>query len=184
MLKKSTIVALAVTFASAPYAMAANYPTQVYDATYEMVSPLGKSPMRQVSDGKGHYLVQSSAGGRECKTMIDYLNKETVTLLVKEKMAIKGKLADGYVNVEDKVKQSGGKSLGAKNVNGHPCHGFEYVSQGTKEQVWLGDDCKIPVQSTTDSKGGKIVMDLKSVSLTPPSADTFKVPAGYKMMDQ
>ena len=51
----------------------------------------------------------------------------------------------GYVADEASVKQLGGKSLGSKTINGHPCHGFEYTTGGVKTQTWIGDDCRIVV---------------------------------------
>ena len=173
--------------AAAPNAVAANsnYPTQKFDAKYEVTSPQGKSNLRMASDGSGHFLTESSANGFKSTSLLNYLEGTSTTLIEQGKMAMKTKLppSGGMVADEGSVKSAGGKSIGVKVVNGHPCHGYEYSASGVKTQVWIGDDCHITVQSTTDSSAGKQVMNLKSVAGAPP-ADVFKVPAGYKMMSQ
>jgi hypothetical protein len=169
----------------APAAVAANYPTQKYDAQYELTTPQGKTTMRMASDGAGHFMTQSTTNGFKSTSLLDYLAGTSTTLIEQGKMAMKTKLPanGGMAADEGSVKSAGGKSIGAKVVNGHPCHGYEYSAAGAKTQTWIGDDCHITVQSTTDSTAGKTVMNLKSIAGAPP-ADTFKVPAGYKVMAQ
>ena len=182
---KQSVITLATVLSLAPYAMAANYPVQVYDATYVVSNAAGKTDMRMASDGKGHFLTQTTTGGQQYGTIVDYLNNTTISLIPQGKMAMKSKLSPngGYVADEASVKQIGGKSLGSKTINGHPCHGFEYTTGDAKTQTWIGDDCKILVQSITNSSGGKSVTDLKTIAGRP-SDDLFKVPAGYRMMGQ
>ncbi|HEY9791771.1 MAG TPA: DUF2092 domain-containing protein [Candidatus Obscuribacterales bacterium] len=169
----------------APNAVAGNYPTQKFDAKYEISSPQGKTDMRMASDGAGHFMTESVAHGFKSTSLLNYLEGTSTTLIEQGKMAMKTKLppSGGMVADESSVKSAGGKQIGAKVVNGHPCHGYEYSASGVKTQVWIGDDCHITVQSTTDSAAGKQVMNLKSLAGAPP-ADVFKVPTGYKMMAQ
>jgi hypothetical protein len=183
---KESVITLAAAICIAPYAMAANYPVEAFDATYVITRDgAGKTDMRMASDGKGHFLTQTTAAGQQYGTIVDYPNHTSISLIPQGKMAMKSKLPanGGYVADEASVKQIGGKSLGAKTINGHPCHGFEYTTGGAKTQTWIGDDCKIVVQSITNSSAGKSVMDLKAIAGRP-SEDLFKVPAGYNMMGQ
>lgn len=184
MKKQSLFLAAAATLI-APYAMAADYPTQKFDANYDVNGPQGKSELRMVSDGQGHFFTQSAFGGFKSRTIIDYLAKTSTTLIDQNKMAMKTKLppGGGYIADEASAKSQGGKSIGAKAIDGHPCHGFEITTPSGKSQTWIGDDVKIMVQSISSTPAGKITMDLKSVSGSP-SADVFKIPAGYKMMSQ
>jgi hypothetical protein len=165
--------------------MAANYPTEVFDANYELTNGGVKTQMRMASDGKGHFFTETTTAGQRYGTIVDYLNSTSTSLIPQGKMAMKTKLppSGGYVADENSVKQMNGKSLGSKTINGHPCHGYEYKQAGTDTQTWVGDDCKIVVESTTNSAAGKSVMDLKSIAKNVP-ADLFKVPAGYKLMEQ
>jgi hypothetical protein len=169
----------------APAAMAGNYPSQSFDAQYDVTNAQGKTAMRMACDGKGHFLTQTEAAGQKYVTLVDYLKNTSTTLIPQGKMAMQSKLPanGGYIADDSSIKAAGGKLIGTKVVNGHPCHGYEYSKSGVKSQVWIGDDCHISVQSTTEGSGIKTVMNLKSVSGAP-SADSFNIPAGYKMMNQ
>lgn len=184
---KQTLVALSALICLAPCATAATkYPTEVFDAKYVLTTGAGgKTDMRMASDGKGHFLTQTTTGGQQYGTIVDYLNQTSVSLIPQGKIAMKTKLpaTGGYVADESSVKQMNGKSLGTKIINGHPCHGYEYVTGTAKTQTWIGDDCKIVVQSVTQSSAGKSTMELKTIA-GKPTADLFEVPAGYKLMGQ
>lgn len=182
---KRSVLAVVAVLCAAPCAMASNYPTEVFDATYDIATGGVKTGMRMASDGKGHFFTETTAAGQKYGTIIDYLNQTSTSLVPQGKMAMKSKLPPngGFVADENSVKQMNGKSLGSKTINGHPCHGYEYKASGADTQTWIGDDCKIVVQSTTNSSAGKSVMDLKSVAKNVP-ADIFKIPAGYKLIEQ
>ena len=81
-----------------------------------------------------------------------------------------------------KVKALGGKSLGTKVIDGHPCHGYQYGRDGATIEVWTADDLHIAVDTITNSSNGKEVSHLGKYVPTAPSADMFDVPAGYKTM--
>ncbi len=182
---KRTVLALSATICLAQGAMAGNYPTQAFDAKYSVTTAGTKSDMRMASDGKGHFLTESIMAGQKYGTIVDYLQKTSTSLIPQGKMAMRTKLPDngGYVADESTIKQMNGKPLGQKTVNGHPCHGYSYTTGGGKTEAWIGDDCKIVVQSTTQSSAGKTVMDLREIA-GKPSEDAFKIPAGYKLMSQ
>jgi hypothetical protein len=182
---KQSLVIVAVSMCIAPWAMAAKYPTETFDATYVVTTNGVKTDMRMASDGKGHFFTQTSANGQKYGTIVDYLNGTSTSLIPQGKMAMRTKLPPNgaYVAETDRVKEKNGKSLGSKTVNGHPCHGYEYTNSGAKTETWIGDDCKIVVQSVTHASGTDSTMDLKTIA-GKPSGDLFEVPAGYKIMGQ
>ncbi|MDZ4833086.1 MAG: hypothetical protein SGJ27_04725 [Candidatus Melainabacteria bacterium] len=175
--------ALVLLLSLAGPALAGDYPKQKYDATYTMTGPQGASEMRMASDGAGKFLTKTKMQGQAYTSIVDYLKMTSTTLIEQSKMAMQTKLPETskYVGDESSVKKAGGKSLGARVVAGHPCHGWQYTSGGVKSESWLGDDVKIMVQSTTKAPGGTTVMTLKSVGGAPP-ASAFEIPKGYKMM--
>ncbi len=184
-MKKKLVLALLAAAISAPSAMAADYPTQTYDARYDMTNAQGKSELRMASDGAGKFLTQTTVNGAKFTTLMDYKANTSTTLIEQSKMAMKGKLnTSSNVNSdEDSIKKAGGKLIGTKVISGHPCHGYSYSKDGAHTEVWVGDDVKIMVQTATTTPQGKVSMVLKSLAGAPP-ADAFKVPAGYKVMGQ
>jgi hypothetical protein len=176
-------LALTSVVAAAP-AFAADYPKQVFDATYAMKGPQGTSVMRMASDGAGRMLTATKTNGAAMTSIIDYTKMTSTTLIEQGKMAMVNKLpaAQKYMGDADSIKKNGGKDLGTKVVAGHPCHGWEYTNGGAKSETWIGDDIKAMVQSTTNTPQGKTVMTLTEFKKEAPPANLFKIPPGYKMM--
>jgi len=189
--KRGSTLALAAMLL-APYTMATaalafDYPKKAYDATYEMTTPQGKSEMRMASDGKGMTLTKTETAGQKTRMISDFKKGEVTTLLDTAKMAMKGKMTEANAQSyeDDWYKKKKAKSLGTKVVNGHPSHGWEYTQDGVTSQTWVGDDCKLMTQSTTDSKYGKTTMNLKKLGPAPAATEfSAAVPAGYKLMQQ
>lgn len=182
-----TVAALAAPYLMASPTMAFDYPKKAYDATYEMVNPQGKSEMRMASDGKGLTLTKTEMSGQKTRMIADFKKGETTTLLDTAKMAMKSKMTESTAQSyeDDWYKKKKAKSLGTKVVNGHPSHGWEYTQDGTTSQTWVGDDCKIMTQSTTESKYGKTTMNLKKLGPAPAATEfSAAIPAGYKVMSQ
>ncbi len=179
------IAAACIAMATAPSVMAADYPTNAFDAKYDLSSAAGKSELRMASNGAGKFLTATSAAGATYTTLVDYQKKTSTTLIEQGKMAMQSVLPDNgsYVSDENSVKKAGGKSIGTKVIKGHPCHGYAYTNPSGKSEVWIGDDVKVVVESTTTSPAGKTMMSLKSIAGAPP-ATAFQVPAGYKLMKQ
>lgn len=173
----------------APAAFALDYPKQAYDATYEMVSPQGKTEMRMASDGKGKTLTKTNSMGQQVRMVADFKAGTCTTLMDTAKMAITAKMTEANAQGYDEnwyKKKKGVKQLGAKVIAGHPCHGYEYSESGTTSQTWVGDDVKIMVQSVTDTpKVGKTTMTLKKIAGAPAATEfNASIPAGYKTMNQ
>jgi hypothetical protein len=177
-------IALTASVGAAYAAAELEGPKMVFDATYTTTGPTGSSTVRMISDGKGHMRTESSAGGQKFVSIMDYPAKEAITLIEATHMAMKSKLkaAGPDVHDADTAKKAGAKPLGAKVVNGHPSHGWETTTASGKSETWTGDDIHYLVKSETTTPQGKMTMELKSFSNAAPSADAFKVPAGYKEM--
>jgi hypothetical protein len=179
----STLIALGTMI---PAAVAGEYPTKTFDAKYDIKASSGNTQLRMISDGKGHFKTETSASGFKSVTIVDYLGKKQTTLIEQGKIAMQSKLPSGtgYVCDDSSAKTQGAKSIGNKQIAGHPCHGYEYKTPGGKSEVWIADDVGVLVQSSTDTAAGKISYSLISVSTKAPGADEFKVPAGYKLQVQ
>jgi hypothetical protein len=182
---------LAISLALAGTTLAAiagpsSYPTQVFDATYVTKnSQAGEGKVRMISDGKGHMRMETENFGQKTVSILDYLNNMATTVIESQKMIMKVPLKDSGPAITDEAsaKKANAKSLGAKVVDGHPCHGYETVQGSGKTDVWVGDDIHYLVRSETKTNEGiTISMDLKTYSTDAPSADAFKAPVGYKEM--
>jgi hypothetical protein len=162
------------------------YPKKAYDATYEIKASTGDSTMRMGSNGKGLMFVQSMGKSKTMDTtsITDYPNKVVITVIPASKMIMRTPMTTTQPVITDvqSAQKQGAKSLGAKTVDGHPCHGFESSTKGIISQVWIGDDIQHMVHSDTTGPNFKSSMSLKTWSDKAPSADAFKTPAGYKEM--
>jgi hypothetical protein len=165
------------------YANPGDYPTKAFDAVYQRVSLNGISTYRMCTDGKGHMRTENQVSGQDRKMVVimDYPKNEMLMLLDTQKLVMKMPLkADTNPPTDEGgAKALGGKSLGQKVIDSHPCHGFSYTQNGTTVQSWTGDDTGCLVESTTQSDGGKETMHLTKYSKVPP-ADAFAVPQGYR----
>jgi Predicted periplasmic protein (DUF2092) len=185
MKKVLSLLCLATAMGIGASAHAADYPTMTFDATYDLSgSSTGKGTMRMVSDGKGHMLTETVMKGQKTTTISDYLAKMTTTLMEQGHMAIKTPMTDMSKNTydQDYSKRKDQKPLGAKVMDGHPCHGYESKDGATTTDAWIGDDIKYLVHSESKYPQGSTIMALKSFSGAAPAANTFAIPAGYKEM--
>lgn len=178
-------VALGALFAAAPAMAASEYPKEKYDATYTMSGPAGASEMRMASDGAGRVMTETKTAAGKFVSIADYKNMTSTSIIEQSKMAMQSKLpaTSAYVSTDTMAKKPTTKPLGNKVIGGHPCKGYAYSDKAGSTEVWVGDDVKIMVQSTTSTPQGKTVMTLKSFKSAPP-ATAFNVPPGYKMMVQ
>jgi hypothetical protein len=160
------------------------YPKQTFDATYDMTTPSGKSTMRMASDGKGHMRTETKTAAGKVISVTDFPARTVTTAMEAQKMIMKNKIPQtSHNNVYDDswAKRTGAKSLGAKTVDGHPCHGFESTNNGVTMQTWIGDDTHYMVHSECKLPNGLQVTALKSWSNTAPT-DIVSLPQGYKEM--
>jgi hypothetical protein len=169
----------------APSALAQEFPKFSFDVTYEVDGPFGKGSLRQASDGKGHFLHETTAAnGKRDICLLDLANKKMTVLVPKEGVAIPTTMTErrsSLIYDEERAKQKGAKPIGAKNIDGHPCHGWEINSAGNTENIWIGDDTKYLVRSESSNKVCKVVMTLKKWSNKSPAASSFEVPNNYKI---
>jgi hypothetical protein len=178
------IMACLFTVSIALDAMAANYITKAYQAVYdETSSSLGNSVRSYASDGKGHGRSEvTSAKGRKTVAILDLPNNQLTILMDETKSAMTIPLSQ-----EDLVKmgecagqmKAKGIALGAKVIDGHPCHGWHYNLDGISQDLWIGDDIGIRVYSKVQGKFGTQEAHLRSYSGKAPDPSLFLVPAGY-----
>ena len=163
------------------------YPKRTYDALYEIkTEKMPTSTIRMGSDGKGLTLSESKSANQSTRSITDFPNKETITLIMSSKMLMRTPMtvntAPSLKN-EDLGKQPGVKKLGAKVIDGHPCHGYESAKQaGSTTQTWIGDDTNFLVYSETTGPSFNSTMSLTSWSDKAPPPDDFKIPTGWKEM--
>lgn len=162
-----------------------NYPPKPFDVTYTVTAQHGTSSLRMQNDGKGHLRSETSGSGYSMVSLIDYTTNTQTSLVEQGKMAMRAKIPPegGYITDEDSAKKAKATAIGTKVIAGHPCHGWKYTTPGGTTEVWTADDVGCSVLSTTVGPGGKTVMEAKSISKTAPSADQFKIPAGYKLTE-
>lgn len=159
-------------------------PKLVFDATYTSSNPAGSSIVRMISDGKGHMRTETVVNGSKMVSIMDYPAKSVFTIMDEQKMVMKSPLVSSPdVHDDESAKKSNAKSLGAKTIAGHPCHGWEYKTPQGTTAVWIGDDTKYMVKSESIiANGMKSTTEIKSWSRTVPAGTQFTVPADYKMM--
>ncbi|HEY9868126.1 MAG TPA: DUF4412 domain-containing protein, partial [Candidatus Obscuribacterales bacterium] len=149
------------------------WPTKAFDATYQSTAAGQTTVMRQISDGRGHMRTESSTPQGRVISIIDYPNKVVWSLMEAQKMAMKmpfnPNAAGPAVRDAESARQYNSKPLGAKVIDGHPCHGWQTTVQGTTSESWIGDDINNLVYSVTSGPYGQSSMRLKSYSADQPS---------------
>lgn len=155
-----------------------------YDVTMTNTSPTGDSTVRTSSDGKGHIRSEVETKGSKSISIMDYPAGTITSLMVAQKMMVKMPLPKQEEPVTDveSARKAHAKELGAKVINGHPCHGYETKAGDAVAQTWVGDDIHYLVHSETTSPKIKVVTDLKSYSPKAPESSLFDIPPGYKEM--
>lgn len=171
-------------FAGSAAIAAQNWPTKAFDVTYTVTSPQSTCTLRMASDGKGHMRTESSTAGSSVVSLIDYTDMTQTSLIEQGKMAMKTKIPPegAYISDAESAKKANAKALGTKVIGGHPCHGWAYTTPSGKSEVWTADDIGCFVLSTTTGQAGKSTTEMKSFSKVVPGSDSFKIPAGYKLM--
>ncbi|MDR3612717.1 MAG: DUF4412 domain-containing protein [Candidatus Obscuribacterales bacterium] len=172
----STIKALAADIPS--------YAKKPFDVTMTSKNQGAENTIRTSCDGKGHVRSEVDAGGQKSISMMDYPGNTITSLIVAQKMMIKMPMPkqEDQITDAESAKKANAKDLGAKVMNGHPCHGYELKKGDTVSQTWIGDDIHYLVHSEITSPKIKSVTDLKSYSAKAPEASLFDIPPGYKEM--
>lgn len=76
--------------------------------------------------------------------------------------------------------------LAKEEISGHDCVKNKVIITGKDGQrreatVWNASELKdFPVRIETEEQGNRVAMQFKDIQLTPPAADLFKPPSGYK----
>lgn len=178
----------------AALAAAGNYPTKPYDAMYRRANAQGQSDYRMCTDGQGHIRIETEAptdgimygGDKPPKTVtiFDYPRGESYILLEKQKIAMRSPMqtnASAAPLDENRIKELGGKALGAKTMYGHPCHGWQYTANGVQTLVWTADDLNCAIHTETTSDHDQEIMHLVKYIAGEPDPQEFTVPEDYRI---
>lgn len=164
----------------------ADYPKKPYRATYDYTGPTGKSVMIMSSDGKGHTRTESNFNNFRVVSIADYIKRESISLLEAQKMATRSRWkpgdSQGQITDEASARKHKAKSLGVKEIAGRKCKGWQYSVSGAESTVWVDESVGCVVSSVQKTPQGTISMLMKEFSPTPPPADAFSIPPGYKVM--
>lgn len=157
---------------------------QAYQAEYKLTGPAGTSTHLMSCDGKGFGRSEmvNSKGSRNV-SIIDYKKKEIKILMPGMKEAMTMTLTDDQVSafgaVSDKMKASA-KPLGTRTIQGHPCTGTRYTSEGGgSEELWNGNDIggvRVYSKVVTPGMGVSEASLLKYNPAAPP-ASAFVIPS-------
>jgi hypothetical protein len=172
-------------FSIAPI-MAQGFPTQVFTASMEMTGPYGTRDLNFMSDGRGHMRTDSSSPAGKQITITDFKGQKIYMLMVDRKTVMQipfNPQNQQMATDEAFMHQHNATSLGAKVIDGHPCHGWKYTIGDTTTESWLGDDIHYIVQARTTGPAGTSTMHLLSYSKAAPEPTVFQVPADYQQMN-
>lgn len=157
-----------------------------FDATYNMTASTGGATVRMICDGQGRQRNETATSSGKVVSIIDNNKKEMWSLIEAQRMAMRIPYnPDPATQATDTegFKSMNAKALGTKVIDGHPCHGWQTVHQGTTVESWTGDDIGCLVYSTSKGKGYESSMKLVKFSATKPDPSMFSLPQGYKVMD-
>jgi hypothetical protein len=168
-------------------ASSANISSKPYQASYQETSSVGGKAVRTyATDGKGHGRSEITRdSGRKDVSLLDLPNHRITILRGDSKTAISMPLRDNDVGMLAQFgseMRAGGKPLGSKVIDGHPCHGRHYDLGETSEDLWTGDDIGVRVFSKVQSKFGTTESHLRSFSTQAPDPKVFAIPADYNQV--
>ena len=180
-MRKVAVSLVVATMAAANAAWAADYP-KPYDSTYEMtMEGYGTQQIHYMSDGKGHERDESTdPKGAVSVVLLDYPQHTvtSTTVMDGKKRFMKSPLPDYEGNESFK---KGAKELGAKEIDGHPCHGWEITNKnGQVNQIWTDDKTDCAVLTLGLGPGPKITTELKSYVDTAPTF-SMELPSDYTL---
>jgi len=181
-----TVLALNMPWPSvAEDALKNRYYGQPYDAVSEMLTPDGRKVTTRVQcDGHGKVRSEmTSKVSGTTYTIMDCNTKEIATVIEKSKMIMKSKATPQTLSSEDDRDKVNVKQLGTQKIDGHPCKGESYTSNGTKFEIWKGTDIDYPVKTVCETGHSKSEISLKTFASTPPPASAFQLPSGYQVVN-
>ena len=163
------------------------YPDKVFTATYSLEGGSG-STMQTLSDGQGKVVTKANMTGDIYRTIFDYKNKTAVTVLDFNKMAMQKAMTREPEMARNAaaLKAAGMKDLGAREIAGHACHGYQHEEKGGREIIWLDDnlDCIVQCEAATVQPPLRVRFTLKSYEKTGPTEKDLAIPEGYKLIKE
>ncbi len=155
--------------------------SKAYQLTYLVPAGNMISEQRQCSDGAGRLRIEVG-GISSVPLMINVydMNRNQVTSWTDgTDRFTRRPLGTGEQQIFATTPPAGKgtESLGEKEIDGHPCHGWRFVSpNGLQSEMWVDDVYGCMVKTI---RGGATI-EIEKFSNEPPSASLFDPPAGYK----
>lgn len=150
---------------------------KAYQATYSCPKNFAYTGEKFYSDGLGHLRVEISGEGAATPTVVQVLDLNTGELMswtLSDNRYIRRRANFGDPLYMRARMTGGGNStpLGAKSINGHPCHGWKGELGG---EVWLDDDYGCFVEA----RSGDTTSTMTQFSTQAPDPSLFQPPQGY-----
>jgi hypothetical protein len=174
------------------------YPKMEFDATYDEIHPSNHFTRRIMSDGKGHVreemVIEANKQTYKLIVLKDYPANTFIGVNELDKTVSKARLINGEMNYDKAFfKNTSVKPLGAKVIDGRPCHGFATSENAVTDkgvawkcvtQVWIGDGTHYLVRSERNAlrPQDQDITALKSWSNRAP-AGICSMPVGYKEVE-
>jgi len=180
-MRKGVVSLVVATLAAVNTAWAADYP-KPYESTYETnIDGYGTQQIHYLCDGKGHVRTETTdPKGEVSVNLMDYPQHTitTTTIINGQKRFMKSPLPD-YEGTA--AYKQGAKELGAKEIDGHPCHGYETTyKNGQVNQIWTDDKTDCAILTLGLGPGPKITTKMKSYVDTAPTF-SMELPGDYKL---
>ncbi len=178
-MRKVVVSLVVATMAAVNAAWSADYP-KPYENTYETnIEGYGTEQLHSMNDGKGHIRTETTnPKGEVSLLLLDYPQHTVIstTVISGQKRFMKSPLPD-YEGTEEYKKDA--KELGAREIDGHPCHGWEKTyKNGQVNRMWTDDKTDCTILTEGMGPGPKITTKLKSWVDTAPTF-SMELPSGY-----
>lgn len=159
-------------------ACCAAYPIKSFKAIYECTST-GSATNKQTWQSNGKGKVRITTDKSVGATIVDFDKDTVVTLLPQTKTASEAKLDTPWISHASE-EQMQSTDLGTKDVDGHPCHGWQVKANGNDAEYWLGEDTGCYVRVTV-RKADHLATTMKLVdySVGPQDPSGFQVPTDF-----
>lgn len=177
----SVLVVLGIAASLAVSAGAQNGPKIPFQATFEHTQAGTVTRQTTYSDGRGHMRSEyTGQNGTVTASIMDFPAKCMYSINDPLKTVMKMPLDSKWRTDDDYMTKMKAQKLAPRVIDGHPCTGWQYNTDGHVTQIWTGTDTDCTVLMTTDNAP---TMRLKTFARTNPPAQLFAVPAGYKVQD-
>ncbi|HEY9786246.1 MAG TPA: DUF4412 domain-containing protein [Candidatus Obscuribacterales bacterium] len=155
-------------------------PQKPFDATYQMLTdPSQNMTTRVICDGQGRTRSESTIQGQQYISLSDMNKKVSYSLNVQQKTAMRVPI-ENAATYDPQYAKTQSKPIGAKMVEGRPCHGWLMTQGGHQTETWIADDLGCTVLVMAD---GKPLMRMVRSNPYSANASTFSVPSDYRIVE-